>query len=1095
MTIKDKKSLLKSFPYKMIKKGEDYFFSGKVKTCQIYQSVEEKTKIAAIVEGAGDHSYSLDIDIEIEKKNIHFLGGCCSCPISTECKHIVATLLEAQQQLQEQAVARDLIEKKKSKWTDWVTALTSDSQEEASVKDHIIVYSLREKIYAYTRCIEVNIHLARILKKGGLGKFKRLFLHANSWNRYATPADASIVFQLQKEGSDGIGSFNLEGSSSGTVLEKILQTERAFWGQDPTALLKIAEMRTVTLNWELQNNGSQELKYQIEGGGQMLPVSPPWYIDHTQKECGLLQSSIQDANVLINAPSIAPDDILAFQEMIKDKDLDVPSPKIYEIKKVKGTPKLQIHLFATDYVHGNQWEKFDPGYPVISPHFLYDKLLIKASLRQSNNYAVDKENNEAIYELDRDWEEEKRLLKKFFQDPNTVPLEDKFTEPLATYEDCCTFNARIENEPALVKLVMEALDNWKKQGISIAIDPNFPYQCISKNCKWYLDTESTSQNYWFNLELGIEVDGKKVNALPILVSLIQHSPEVFNLDALEDMSEEECLIAKIATNQYIELPVKKVKRILSTLCELQDPKSLKNGKLQIPNLRAGTLLSTAEDIEGEWKSKHALKNFAKKLQKFTGIEEVTPPETLKTPLRPYQQEGLNWLQFLSNYQIGGILADDMGLGKTIQALAHLCIEKNKSQRPSLIIAPTSLLTNWKQEIEKFAPHMRVLTLHGIARKKHFSSIPENDIVFTTYPLVVRDQEHLIKYQFHALILDEAQVIKNAQAQCAKICRTLSAHHKICLTGTPMENHLEELWSLFDFINPGLLGSAKQFRSIFRNPIEKHGQIALQKSLSNRVAPFMLRRTKDLVAKDLPNKTEITQTIEIEGEQKKLYEGIRLAMHNKVNKALKKQGFASCQILILDALLKLRQVCCDPRLLKLDSAKKVQESAKFHFLFDMLEKLLEENRKILLFSSFTSMLKLIEEELIKRKVAYARLTGQTKDRAKEILSFQEGTKQLFLISLKAGGVGLNLTAADTVIHYDPWWNPAVENQATDRAYRIGQDKPIFVYRLITKNTVEEKILKLQEKKKHLVDQLFHEKSKSTTQFTLADMEDLFSPLSE
>jgi SNF2 family DNA or RNA helicase len=472
-----------------------------------------------------------------------------------------------------------------------------------------------------------------------------------------------------------------------------------------------------------------------------------------------------------------------------------------------------------------------------------------------------------------------------------------------------------------------------------------------------------------------------------------------------------------------------------------------------------------------------LRSIGARLRDFSGIAAVPPAPTFRTQLRHYQQDGLNWLQFLREYDLAGILADDMGLGKTVQTLAHLQLEKlsGRGDRPSLVIAPTSLMANWRNEAKQFAPDLKVLTLHGPDRAVRFDEIAGADIVLTTYPLLVRDQETLLAQQFHFLVLDEAQFIKNPKAQAHQVARKLKARHRLSLTGTPLENHLGELWAHFDFLMPGFLGVAKRFTKVFRTPIEKQGDLLARQSLADRVRPFLLRRTKELVLSELPPLTEIVRWVELEGGQRDIYESLRVVFDKKLREVLLEKGVGQSQIMILDALLKLRQVCCDPRLVKLASAKAIVKkgeagSAKLTLLLEMLEELLDEGRKILLFSQFTSMLALIEAALDQQGIKYAKLTGQTKDRETQILDFQEGRVPLFLISLKAGGTGLNLTAADTVIHYDPWWNPAVEEQATARAHRIGQDKPVFVYKLMTQGTVEEKILALQSRKKGLAEQL-------------------------
>jgi len=347
-----------------------------------------------------------------------------------------------------------------------------------------------------------------------------------------------------------------------------------------------------------------------------------------------------------------------------------------------------------------------------------------------------------------------------------------------------------------------------------------------------------------------------------------------------------------------------------------------------------------------------------------------------------------------------------------------------------------------------------------------------------------------------VILDESHYIKNTRSKAAQSAGLLRARHRLCLSGTPLENHLGELWSQFHFLLPGLLGDEKGFNSVFRHPIERADDPLRRALLNRRIKPFLLRRTKDSVAKELPPKTEMVRKVELTGAQRDLYETVRLAMDQKVREEIDRKGVARSQIVILEALLKLRQVCCDPRLVK-STTKKQQAagSAKLADLMQMVEDLLEEKRKILVFSQFTSMLELIEQELEARDIPYALLTGDTKDRSAQVAAFQQGAVPIFLISLKAGGVGLNLTAADTVIHYDPWWNPAAENQATDRAWRIGQDKPVFVYKLIAKGTLEEKIQVLQQKKSDLAQSILADGESQKMALTQEDLQQIFAPLVE
>ena len=437
----------------------------------------------------------------------------------------------------------------------------------------------------------------------------------------------------------------------------------------------------------------------------------------------------------------------------------------------------------------------------------------------------------------------------------------------------------------------------------------------------------------------------------------------------------------------------------------------------------------------------------------------------------------------------------MGLGKTAQTLAHLLLEKEAGRldKPALIILPTSLIFNWKSEAARFAPSLKVLSLHGPERKNRFAEIAEHDVILTTYPLLWRDADDLMVHSYHLLILDEAQTVKNAQSRSAEAVRKIDARHRLCLTGTPLENHLGELWSQFDFLLPGFLGTSKQFTRHWRTPIEKQGDTGRRNLLARRIRPFILRRKKEDVAQELPPKTIIIRSVELEGSQRDLYETVRAAMDAKVRDEIAQKGFARSQIVILDALLKLRQVCCDPRLVKANAARRVTERAKLDLLMSMVPELVDEGRRILIFSQFTSMLALIEHELDKLDIPYATLTGDTVEREAPIRRFQDGDVPVFLISLKAGGVGLNLTTADTVIHYDPWWNPAVENQATDRAHRLGQDKPVFVYKLIVSGSIEEKILALQERKAELAAGILSDDQGVDVKFGNDDLAALFEPL--
>ena len=577
-----------------------------------------------------------------------------------------------------------------------------------------------------------------------------------------------------------------------------------------------------------------------------------------------------------------------------------------------------------------------------------------------------------------------------------------------------------------------------------------------------LHTEVGDQdNGWFSMALSLQVDGLDIN-----------SQELLQRWFAEGFPKQ--LMIQSAGQWHI-IEMQRFRHLTQTLEELYSGEKFGEA-ISLPPYRVPMLQEFSELDERRAPN---FKKLKKQLQNFKGIKPVAVPKKLNAQLRDYQQDGLNWLNFLQQHQLGGILADDMGLGKTLQTLALL--QKLKSGRKlnngCLIVAPTSLLWNWQSEAERFSPGLSVLILHGPERKEDIPDIPFYDLVVTSYGVLQRDIDILKQHCFDVIVLDEAQAIKNANAKTTRAARQLQGNMRLALTGTPLENHLGELWSIMDFALPNLLGKQEHFNRHYRKPIESEQNESVNQRLAQQVAPFMLRRHKGDVAKELPPKNVIVQHVHLEKDQRKLYEGIRNSMEKHVRQLFQEKGAKRSHIEFLDALLKLRQACIDPSLVKLAQAKKVKNSAKRSWLQETLPEMVHEGRRVLVFSQFVSMLSVIADDLNKAKIPFIKLTGASKNRGELVKQFQAGEAPIFLISLKAGGSGLNLTAADTVIHVDPWWNPAVEDQATDRAYRIGQDKTVFVYKLVAQGTVEEKIQALQADKKALADALFDGTQKS------------------
>lgn len=514
---------------------------------------------------------------------------------------------------------------------------------------------------------------------------------------------------------------------------------------------------------------------------------------------------------------------------------------------------------------------------------------------------------------------------------------------------------------------------------------------------------------------------------------------------------------------------------------------------RISNTQAGFLEATLQQ-HADWKvqAPAAWRDRAAK-QSGEAKLECPPLGDLEPVLRPYQKQGVAWLQFLRENGFGGILADEMGLGKTLQTLAFIEALRAAGPRPPcLIVCPTSLVFNWVAEAAKFTPRLKVLALHGPDRHAHFGLIAQHDVIVTSYGLIRRDAEKYRGFEFDTVVLDEAQHIKNRQTQNAQAVKMVRARHRLVLTGTPLENSVLDLWSIFDFLMPGYLGTAADFRERYEQPITRDKNVEAQARLARRLRPFLLRRLKRDVAADLPAKLEQVSFCELTPEQRAVYQQVIEASRKEVLAAVGAQGLAKSRMVVLTALLRLRQVCCDLRLLKLQDVDPATASGKLEMFGELLEEVLDGGHRVLVFSQFTSMLALLQEKLTAEGVEFCYLDGATTNRGAVVEKFQKHAAiPVFLISLKAGGVGLNLTGADTVIHFDPWWNPAVEDQATDRAHRIGQTRVVTSYKLITRDTVEEKILTLQNRKRDVIKATLGGEEELTEAMTWEEIQELLA----
>jgi len=575
---------------------------------------------------------------------------------------------------------------------------------------------------------------------------------------------------------------------------------------------------------------------------------------------------------------------------------------------------------------------------------------------------------------------------------------------------------------------------------------------------------------WFDLNLELDFDGIRISAREIA----------------EQLQKTAGRFVRLSDGRYAQL----TREIVEGLSLLQSfgkkvpgNDMLRFGKNNLLFLDMAFENGILENPDGNFKNK--LQN----LKSFKEIKKVSVPRALQGKLRPYQQGALEWLTFLHEFGYGGCLADDMGLGKTVQTLA-LLLARPQPGRPSLIVAPTSVIFNWEKEIEKFAPTLSYYLFYGIGRNKDLAFLSGQELIITTYALMRRDVSLFASLPLYYLILDESQKIKNPQSQTAKAAFKLTPGHRLALSGTPIENNVGELWSLFRFLNPGMLGSFNFFRENFADPIEMGGDRDRAEKLNRLIYPFVLRRKKEDVAPDLPPKTETVFYCEMDSAQQEAYNKWRDYYRAHLLKKIDAVGVNKSKISVLEGLLRLRQISIHPHLA--DEGSPVTPSPKYTAVLELIDEIVKEGHKALIFSQFVKALDLLRNELEDRALPFAYLDGRTRGRQAQVDRFQDDPEcKLFLISLKAGGSGINLTAAEYVVHLDPWWNPAVEAQASDRAHRIGQKKQVFVYKMITRGSVEEKILQLQKRKKGLSEQIIPTDSTFFKTLERADIENLFS----
>jgi len=1093
--------------------------------------------ISAQVQGNEHRPYAQDIEVTRSAGGALQIRSDCSCPVGEACKHVAAALLEGLARksapkafattnaaVKNQAVAPAMpaAPELPSQLAAWLSALEdarlrgTEDYPKGQQQRIVYVFTPETRYDGGVPRLELLVKSTRLLKDGSFSSSAHAYdlraaLRSSSPAKYLRPSDWRI-FRLISAAPERYGYHSSESpftdDGGHELLEAILATGRARWRGVDGPALSLGPARPGRIAWDAGEGSELRLRLDAGEGLIALNAAPPLYVDAKAGLIGPIDLGLAPklAFRLVGAPAAPMEHVALLAERMAQKLPDLaplapppPGPP----KLFTEPPRFVLRLMRADFpleqaegrhpYYGYGWQ--EPTEPIGVARVLFRYGAVDVPVAETRE-TLTRFCDGGLVEIRRDRLAEAEALKTLRANGFLEAQKMRRRAPQAHARD---FLPDEEDEFAWHDALYHDIPRLRELGWSVEIDAEFPVRLLAGGADFNAAIRESSGIDWLELDLGVTIDGETIDLVQPIIAMIG-APGFDAERFAQAENADEAFYLGLADGRFLAMPRARLAPIVAAIWELACGGALggKDGKLRLSPMDLAGLAAFEEATRAAalfWRGGEKLREMGRKLTASGGVPEIVLPEIFTAELRPYQAQGVAWLVFLRELGLGGVLADDMGLGKTVQALALIAIEKaaGRLETPALIIAPTSLMANWRLEAEKFAPDLKVLVLQGNDRKKRFGGIDSVDIVLTTYPLISRDHETLGARNWSLLLLDEAQTIKNPNAATTKLIRSLQARTRFCLTGTPLENHLGELWSIFSFALPGFLNDHASFTHAFRTPIEKKGDAERGRLLSKRIKPFLLRRTKEQVANELPPKTEIVERVEMEPAQRDIYESIRLSMHEKVQAAIAAKGFARSRIVILDALLKLRQCCCDPRLLKLSARAAAKAgSAKLERLTEMLEELVDEDRRVLVFSQFTSMLDLIRPELDQRRVRYSLLTGETRDRAREIGDFQDGRSRVFLVSLKAGGVGLNLTAADTVILYDPWWNPAVEDQAVDRAHRIGQDKPVFVHKLVASGTIEEKMAALKEKKRALAESLFDHDGVPTLAMTEADLEMLFAP---
>ncbi len=823
-------------------RGRRYFEEGRVIELLIEDEDESSTALVSTVQGRGRNRYRQHISIDWLDHGHVEIHSVCSCPVRFDCKHAAAALLEYQQRHFTREAKRKPPGKECLAWLEEFARADNEPQQGPPGRE-LLLYILHPA--SRPGRLRVEFCVTRHLKRGGYGKGRIVHLSAMTESyyppQYLRKSDIEIGKLLEICDESNWHEIVIKGDSGFLALSRMLQSGRCHWRHIDSPPLQAGEERALELAWQRDEQENATLQIKVAGGGEPLLTAPPLYLDSATGTIGALTDvpyTPAQLEKLLQQPAVPADLVTEFSaRLLQDLPATpLPPPQQMEIVELTGEPPRPALLLAgatgpEGYHHLMRLRFRYQGQEIRSLPF--------AEMQNIGSGA-------RVLRVHRDLLAEssavERIVAQGFEPVNSGDERDLNFASIAG-------RGPLDTAARWHRFLTETVPQLEEEGWLVESDASFHMQ-FHQGSGWEVEIDGDSDNNWFDLRFDVEINGRRQPLLPLITQV---------LDSYDRDHLPETLTLPVAQNQYLTIPSARIRPVLDVLYELYDPDTLnEDGALRMSRFDAGRLAELEQNgaTDLQWRGGKALRRLGRKLNDFQGIKRVKPPRGLRATLREYQQRGLDWLQFLREYGFAGILADDMGLGKTVQTLAHLLLEKQRGRldRPALIIAPTSLMSNWRREAEQFTPRLKVLILQGPERHQRFAEMEQYDLLLSTYPLLARDEEQLLAHDYHYLVLDEAQTIKNPRAKAAQIARRIKTRHRLCLTGTPMENHLGELWALFDFLMPGFLGDSRQFRQLFRTPIEKHGDQERRQRLARRVAPFMLRRTKAEVVGELPEKS-------------------------------------------------------------------------------------------------------------------------------------------------------------------------------------------------------------------------------------------------